>query len=410
MKVLGIIGEYNPFHNGHLLQLNKTIDIVHPDFTIAVMSGNFMQRGEPALMDKWERAKLAVSQGIDMVVELPSIYAVGSAEDFSDGAIKVLKELGIVNFLSFGSECGDINKLEALADLFLNEPHEFKEILNLELSSGITYPKALYNATKTYFANGVEFAEILNSPNNTLGIEYIKAMKKNALKATVLTIGRNSSYLDDSGKIINGIASGTSIRNLISKDMKFHTAVPFETFETVMKNKKENKLVYSLNAYEKEILHLVRTKTPEEIEKIAGVTEGLENRIKKASTISKNLEELIENIKSKRYTRSKISRILISLLLNITKEDVKISKKTKPYIRVLACNQNGKLLISQIAKTNKDANIIISPANYMKNSKDKNNKLMLEKDILATDIYTLGYKGDSPVSLDYTTNIMQYFS
>lgn len=410
MKVLGIIGEYNPFHNGHLLHLNKTIDIVHPDFTIAVMSGNFMQRGEPAIVDKWTRANLALTQGIDMVIELPVIYSIGSAEDFADGAIKILKEMGIVNFLSFGSECGDINKLEALADLFVNEPREFKEILNMELATGITYPKALYNSTKAYFAKGEEFANILNSPNNTLGIEYIKAMKKNKLKATVLTIGRNSDYLDNTNSVINGIASGSTIRNLIKEDMKFHTAVPFETFETIMQNKKEGNLVYSLNQFEKQILYLVRSKSAFELENIYGISEGLENRIKKSASISTNLDELIKNIKSKRYTRAKITRILTSILLNITKNDAATAKKTKPYIRVLACNQNGKLLISQIAKENKDANIIISPANYMKNSRDKNKMMMLEKDILATDVYTLAYKGISPVSLDYTQNIMQQFN
>lgn len=408
MKVLGIVGEYNPMHNGHVLHLNKTKEISHPDYTIAVMSGNFMQRGEPAIVDKWTRANLAISQGIDMVLELPSVYSLSSAEDFADGAIKVLKETGIVNFLSFGSECGDINKLEALADLFLNEPSAFKEILNMELSTGLSYPKALSNATKQYFANGEEFASILESPNNTLGIEYIKAMKKNALKATVLTIGRNSSFLDDSGEIINGIASGSSIRKLIKENQKFHTAVPFETFEKIMEKKKENKLVYSLKEYEKIILYIARTKSIFEIQNIAGVSEGLENKIKKAAMISQNLEEFIENIKSKRYTRAKINRILIALMLNITKDDLNIARKTKPYLRVLAVNENGKLLISKIANANKHANIIISPANYIKNSRDKNKKLILQKDIYATDIYSLAFN-NSPSGLDFTTNVMQFF-
>lgn len=407
MKVLGIVGEYNPFHNGHLLHLVKSKEIVHPDFVIAVMSGNFMQRGTPSIIDKWKRAELAVSQGIDMVVELPTVYAISSAEDFADGSIKVLKEIGIINFLSFGSECGDINKLETLADLLLNEPHDFKQLFTTELSTGISYPKALYNTTKKYFPNGEEFASILESPNNTLGIEYIKAMKKNNLKATVLTIGRNSEYYTENKEIINGIASGSTIRTLIEENQKFHTAVPFETFETIMECKKQGNIVYGINNFSNIILYKARTMPMQNLAKIQGVTEGLENRIKKAAIESSNFTEFIENIKTKRYTESKITRILTAMLLDITKDDVILAKKTKPYIRVLACNQNGKMLISEIAKQNKHADIIISPANYLKNSKDRNKKLLLEKDILATDIYTLGYKNSSPGGLDFTTNIMR---
>lgn len=409
MKVLGIVGEYNPFHNGHLLHLVKSKEIVHPDFVIAVMSGNFMQRGTPSIIDKWKRAELTVSQGIDMVVELPTVYAISSAEDFADGSIKVLKEIGIINFLSFGSECGDINKLETLADLLLNEPHDFKQLFTTELSTGISYPKALYNTTKKYFPNGEEFASILESPNNTLGIEYIKAMKKNNLKATVLTIGRNSEYYTENKEIINGIASGSTIRTLIEENQKFHTAVPFETFETIMECKKQGNIVYGINNFSNIILYKARTMSMQNLAKIQGVTEGLENRIKKAAIESTNFNEFIQNIKTKRYTESKITRILTAMLLDITKDDVILAKKTKPYIRVLACNNNGKMLISEIARQNKHADIIISPANYLKNSKDKNKKLLLEKDILATDIYTLGYKYNSPGGLDFTTNVMQKF-
>ena len=277
MKVLGIVGEYNPFHNGHLLHLVKSKEIVHPDFVIAVMSGNFMQRGTPAIIDKWQRAELAVSQGIDMVVELPTVYAISSAEDFADGSIKVLKEMNIINFLSFGSECGDINKLETLADLLLNEPYDFKQLFTTELSTGISYPKALYNTTKKYFPNGEEFASILESPNNTLGIEYIKAMKKNNLKATVLTIGRNSEYYTENKEIINGIASGSTIRELVKENQKFHTAVPFETFETIMECKKQGNIIYGINNFSDIILYKARTMPIQNLSKIQGVTEGLEN-------------------------------------------------------------------------------------------------------------------------------------
>lgn len=175
-NVLAIIGEYNPFHNGHLYHLNKSKEIAKSDYTIAIMSGNFVQRGTPAIIDKWSRAKMALLNGIDLVIELPSIYSISSAENFAMGAIKILNSLKIVDKFSFGAETDDIEILQQFADILTDEPPEFKSLLNHELSKGVSFPKARENALLMYLNDIRKYANILSSPNNILAIEYLKAL------------------------------------------------------------------------------------------------------------------------------------------------------------------------------------------------------------------------------------------
>ena len=182
MKIVGLITEYNPFHNGHLYHLEKSKSITGCDYTVSVMSGNFLQRGEPALTDKWIRAKMAIDNGVDLVIELPTLYACQSAEFFAYGAIKLLDSLNVIDYVSFGSEVGSIKDLKKIASILVNEPKEFKDILRDTLKLGIAFPKARSQALKKYLTlknitiDNVE--DILNNPNNILGIEYIKALLK----------------------------------------------------------------------------------------------------------------------------------------------------------------------------------------------------------------------------------------
>lgn len=177
-NVLGIIAEYNPFHNGHLYHLIESKKITNSDFSIAVMSGNFTQRGDVSIVDKWEKAQMAINNGIDLVLELPTLYAISSAENFASGAIKLLNSLGIVDYLSFGSECNDISILSEVADVLANEPKEYKTLLSHELSRGVSFPKARERALMMYLNDVRRYANILSTPNNILGIEYLKALKK----------------------------------------------------------------------------------------------------------------------------------------------------------------------------------------------------------------------------------------
>lgn len=188
-KILAVIAEYNPFHNGHFYHLQKSKELTGANFTIAIMSGNFTQRAEPAIIDKWKRAEIAIKNGVDLVIELPTVFATSAAEDFAFGAISILKELNIVDFLSFGCKNAEISDLEIIADIFIDQPEDFVFYLNNYLANGISYPKALSNALYEYTGTN-KFVEILNEPNNVLGIEYIKQMKSQNFPVTAISINR----------------------------------------------------------------------------------------------------------------------------------------------------------------------------------------------------------------------------
>ena len=405
-NVLGIICEYNPFHNGHLIHLNESKKACNADFTIAVMSGNFTQRGDVALFDKWTRAEMALKNGVDLVIELPTVYATSSAENFADGAIKILNSLGIVDYISFGSESGDIHLLNTIASVLYNEPKEFSNLITMQLKSGLSYPKARELAISTYFRGSKKYSEALENPNNILGIEYLKALKKYKSNIVPITFKRSSAdYNSTSTK--NGIASATAIRELLKNNKKIHRLVPFETYELIENKLSSKDFLKDLSVFEKEIIFNLRRMSLEEISKIQDVTEGLENKIKYAANNFVNLEDLIENIKSKRFTRTRIQRILIYSLLGITKKDITLSKKISPYIRVLGFNKHGKKIISAIAANNPKAKIIISLKKFLDSNPDNSTRQLLAKDVLSTNIYTLGLKENPVANLDYTHKIVE---
>ena len=211
--VLGIIAEYNPFHNGHLYHLLKSKEEAKADSVIAVIGGNFTQRGEPSLLDKWCKAEMAIANGADLVIELPVLYSISSAENFADGAIKVLSSLKIVDTISFGTEYEDLNKLNIVANTLFKEPKEYKDFLSKYLKDGKSFPKARELALIKYLQDS-EYSSIISSPNNILGIEYLKALKKYSSKISPINIKRIDSghlSLDYSSEF----ASATAIRNLV---------------------------------------------------------------------------------------------------------------------------------------------------------------------------------------------------
>lgn len=182
-NVLGIIGEYNPFHNGHLYHLNESKKVTNSNYTVAIISGNFVQRGNVSVVDKWTKAKMAILNGIDLVLELPTIYSISSAENFALGAIKTLNSLKLVDTVSFGCELNDLSLLKEFANILTEEPEEFKSLLSHELSKGISFPKARENALLMYLNDLRKYANVLSSPNNILAIEYLKAL--NLTKSTL---------------------------------------------------------------------------------------------------------------------------------------------------------------------------------------------------------------------------------
>lgn len=404
--ILAVISEYNPFHNGHVKHLSYSKQLTKADFSIAVITGNFVQRGDTSLVDKWTKAEMALKAGFDIVIELPTIYAISSAENFAEGAIKILNTLGIVDYVSFGSELGEISPLNDLANLLYKEPKELSLLINQHVKTGISYPRAREMALMQFLGGNTKYKQALNNPNNILGIEYLKALKKYKSPIKPITIKREYSE-HNSTTIKQGIASSTAIRSFIQKGKNIHTLVPFETYELLEKQIQDGKIVPSLAVFEKEILYVLRRMTLPEIAALPDVSEGLENRIKSAANNCNNLNDLISHIKSKRFTATRIQRILLYALLNISQKDMNASRRTTPYIRILGFNKHGKKIVSAIAKQNPKTHVIISVKKFMENSPDNHLRNMLAKDILATNIYTLGYQNESVANLDYTHKIIE---
>ena len=408
-NVLGIVAEYNPFHNGHLHHLIESKNLTNSDYTISVMSGNFTQRGDVSIIDKWSRAQMAIENGVDLVIELPTIYAISSAENFASGAIKLLDSLGIVDFVSFGSECNNISILSEVTDVLTNEPPEYKTLLTHELSRGVSFPKARERALMMYLNDIRKYANILSSSNNILGIEYLKALDKQNSKIQPITIKREgSAYNDDSIPLNSKFASATSIRNLChSHDISILKNFMPESSFSILKDCLENgHIVRNISEFDKLIIFTLRKMSTDEIADLPDVSEGLEFAIKSAVNQCNNTAELLSIINTKRYTQTRLKRILLYALLGITKKDMQISKSIKPYIRILGFNDRGRELISKVSKHNRKLTIISSVKKFMDGNSNKNLKLMLEKDIWATNVYTLGYEYDSIGNLDYTHNLV----
>lgn len=404
-KILAIIAEYNPFHNGHLYHLQKSKKELNPDYSVCIMSGNFCQRGDTSIIDKWSKAEAALKCGFDLVIELPVLYSISSAENFAEGALKILDAFGNNVILSFGSECGDLSILNNIANILCDEPKEFTTILTHELSKGLSYPKARENALLLYLNDVRKYANVLSNPNNILGIEYLKAIKK--LKSNVIpyTIKRiDAGY--NSLKVKDRLASATAIRNLLKNNEDVKKLMPAPAYNILLDNINHGKMVSDISIFEKEIIYTLRKISLEEIANLQDVTEGLENSIKQAANSCNNLEDLINSIKSKRYTRSRIQRILLYSILNITKKDIQDSYKVKPYIRVLGVSQKGKTLLSQISNPRSKYPVVTSVKKFMDSNTNKILKNMMEKDILASNIYTLGYEYDSKSNLDYTKKLI----
>ena len=406
-KVLGIIAEYNPFHNGHLFHLEESKKITGTTYTIAVMSGNFTQRGSTSLIDKWSKAKSAIENGIDLVIELPVLYSISSAENFAEGAIKILNSLGVVDYISFGAETSNIDILEKVADILYREPKEFKAILSHELEKGNSFPKARENALLMYLNDIKTYSNILSSPNNILGIEYLKALKKYKSSIIPICVHRYEAEYNDISYTGN-IASSTAIRNIVKNNGLniLGNLMPPQSYSSLIDSIKVGHVVPDISVFEREIIYNLRKMSLADIANLPDVNEGLENAIKNATNSCNSIVEFLNIIKSKRYTNTRIQRILLYSLLGISKKDMQISKKINPYIRVLGFNERGKFIVSEVAKANPSLPIITSVKRFVDNNKNKNLNILLEKDIWATNVYTIGYEYDSWNNLDFTHKLI----
>ena len=355
---IGIICEYNPFHYGHLYHLNK-IKETYPDSNIIlVMSGWITERGDLSLIDKFKKADIALNYGVDLVVELPFKY-IQSADFFAKGAIEILNKLEC-NAIVFGSESNNINELIELASIQLNDKN-YNNLVKKYVDQGINYPTALSRALKTIAG------KTINTPNDLLGLSYVKEIIKNNYNIKPITIKRNGNY---NSKIIEGkITSSTSIRELLKNKKNIKKYVPKYSYKYL------NNPIFIENYFYYLKYKIIST---DDLTIYQGIDTNIENRIKKYINISNTLDELLGLIKTKRYTYNRLKRALTYILLSITKEDCNNLKLE--YIRVLGFNNNGKKILNKIKK---NINIPIL-TNY--------NSKYLNKDLQINTIISLNKK------------------
>ena len=382
MNITGIITEYNPFHNGHKFHLEESKKQTKSDGTICIMSGNFVQRGGPAIIDKWKRTEMALSNGVDLIIELPTFYAVSSAEFFAKGAVSILNSLNIVNNLFFGSEIGDAKALSEIAKVLVSEDKRFQNILKENLSLGLTFAKAREKSLIEYL-NSSEINNIITSSNNILGIEYIKAILKLNSSINPIALKREGSNYNDKS-LSQTFSSATSIREVLKntsniEDLK--NIIPLESYEVFSKLQEQD---YRFT-FEEEMFKYIKYKIQTNcvnFNNLYEVTEGLDNKIIKEISSSNSLHEFILKIKSKRYTYSKISRILTHIYLGLDNDDFKdIANENNLYVRVLGFNKTGREILSLI-KANSSIPLITKVPRFTNNP-------LLKFDLQATACYSL---------------------
>jgi len=379
--ITGIITEYNPFHKGHEYHLKKARLDTNADGIVCVMSGNFMQRGIPALVDKWKRTEMAIQNGVDLVLELPLVYALSSAEHFAFGGVSLLNSLGIIDYLYFGSEEGNIDILENIAETLVSEPYEYKNNLKNNLKLGLPFHQSRANALN-YYLNSNDVLDVLNNSNNILGIEYVKALK--VLNSSIIprTLKREGASYNDNN-LNTYFSSATSIR----KHLREHSLNELSSALT----KASYDILYNLSSsnykftFEDDMFKYIKYKlftNENSLLQLPDISEGLENKILKEILNADSLDELILNSKSKRYTYTRINRILAQSFLNLEAFDLlNLAKTPAPYARVLGFNSIGRDILKNM-KSKSNIDIITKvPRNNLSDH--------MKIDILGTKAYSL---------------------
>lgn len=398
MKIAAIIAEYNPFHNGHLYQIETLKKELSADRLIIVMSGDFVQRGTPALVDKYHRTHMALNNGADLVFELPSFYALGSAEYFAQGAVALLDKLGVVDVLYFGSECGDIKTLSNYANLLSTETPEYKALLNKYSKQGDSFPVARNKALNEIYPNN---EDVISSPNNILGIEYIKALLQRNSSIAPATLERKGSGYSSSDLSKGEHASANAIRNTMltlqsentlnpDKLKALEEFLPSSVYNFFVESTKNKTLIPLFADDFSAILHykmLSRNKLTNSFSDFYDINVQLSNTLSKTLSEYKSFTDFALKCKSKNVTYTRISRCLMHVLLDMKQETID-ELKTSDYIhyaRLLGFSENGKDILKSI-KSNSDIPVITKPSKALKNL----NSIALTSfnaDINASNIY-----------------------
>lgn len=412
MKVVGLITEYNPFHNGHKYHIEKSRELTGANYVIAVMSGNYVQRGAPALTDKYARTMMALNNGVDLVFELPVCYACGSAQYFALGAVALLSRLGIVDCLCFGSECGDIDILEDAAGLFLNSPESFHNLLYSYIKEGFSYPAARAKAARQTLYTGEKpapdgknerLSEIISEPNNILGIEYIRALRQINSAIKPVTIKRHKAHYHDTALGADpyghegndfeaAISSATAIRQVLEKagshndfsDIK--NSVPEWVYDYLSFNYKK-KYPVTIEDFSAIIKYKILSETKDELASCLDLTSDLADRVKNINIINMSMEEISREIKAKNITLTRVNRALLHVLLNIKTEALKeyINNGIIYYARILGMKKEASHLVRKI-KNHGDLPVITKVADAYRQLNDTGMQ-MFNQDIFAARLY-----------------------
>ena len=403
MKTYGIICEYNPFHNGHIYQIEEARKngATH---IVAIMSGNYVQRGDVAMIDKFARAKVAVNHGVDLVVEMPVIYSLSSANFFARAGVMMLGALGCVDGISFGSECGDIELLKnaATASLNMSTKENLEAKVKPLLEQGMPFPAAIQQAIA--IDNGPMIAAVFDSPNNTLAVEYLKAMKMLNLEFELHTVKRKGAAHDSLTPSDDGFASGTLLRQMIEDDEDISAFVPKDMADVVKEYEEKNMLAYFDNL-ERELLYVLRSNIPPTIAECPDVDPGLANLIFRAGTDSSSLDEFMEKAGTKRYTDARIRRILLNLYIGIKASDLMIMP---PYGRVLALNENGAEILKAAKEKEADTKLAIPFGTSLKDIVELQRPPIARfADVSnrATNLYGLASREIRPCTEEFTAKI-----
>jgi predicted nucleotidyltransferase len=395
MNVVGMIVEYNPFHNGHLWHVNEAKRISGAQYAIGIMSGNFLQRGEPAIVNKWARAALAVEAGVDLIIELPTVFSVRSAQYFATGGIQLLSRLGIVKHVCFGAETPDLPAL-TLAAQAMNEKFVI-EAMRQKMKTGQTYAASLSSALS--IKSGVA-ETLIQTPNNLLAIEYLRAIHTYSPQLKPHVIQRAQANYHDN-LITSNIASATAIRTaLLENKTLIPGSAAWKCLPQFCASQLNNlvslgKAPIVLASFDDILLSRLRNMSLDELAALPEVTEGLHNKISAAAFKATTAQELLTFIKSKRYTLTRLQRVIIYALLGITKSKLAQFDELGPlYARILAFNHNGRKLVKEISRDG-SIPVITKTAQYLTTHQQQHSKLtflqdMLSYDITATDIYVLG--------------------
>lgn len=407
MKIVGLITEYNPFHNGHLYHIEEAKRTAGADAAIVVMSGDYVQRGTPAIMPKRLRAEMALRCGASAVFELPVCYATGSAEYFATGAVSLLDSLGIVDSICFGSECNDLSALSHVADILGREPEDYRSLLKKNLKKGASFPAARHDAMLEYTRTPL-YASLLNDPNNILGIEYLRALKKLNSPMTAFTIQRKGSHYHDRALSSPNFSSASAIRSLLAysgstlrteQDGGSFENTPFSNILGELEDQVPTSCLELLKDYHRVqypvyqndfsiiLKYKLLNKHPDSLTRYMDVSEELANRICSQLNNFFNYKQFCELLKTRDTTQTRINRALLHIMLGVKKDDVNtyIESGRHFYARLLGYRKDRAKLISRIAK--ESSLPLIARLSDMEELPSLGQR-MLRNDILASNLYT----------------------